>query len=398
MHNIFWALIILVLIAALLRMDWVYYLVYVVGGLWIFSHWWVRRSLGQLQVQRQMVHHAFPGEKLTATVQMRNRSWLPLPWLHIQELVPFELQDEPHYRTVVSVPSRGQTEHRYTLRCTKRGYYTVGPLRLDTGDLFGFVSTSWQETEPTHVTVYPQVVTLDSLGLPSRSPFGSQASHQRIFEDPTRLAGTREYMTGDSMRNIHWKASAHEDTLLVKKFQPAISLNVQVVLDLNRNAYPMSGAIGSSEWAITVAASMASHIIVRQREQVGLITNGLDPFSDEIATAIPTRSGRGHLMSILSLLARIQMHEVESELADWLPRQLANLEWGTTLVVVTPQLSERAIWSLHNAYRRGSNVMVLLCAPDPDFQLMQARAERLGVIVHRTVWERELHMATQRAA
>lgn len=398
MHNIFWALIVLFLIAALLRMDWVYYLVYVVGGLWIFSHWWVRRSLSKLEVQRQMVHHAFPGETLTATVELRNSSWLPLPWLHIQELVPFELQDIPQYRTVVSVSGRGQTEHSYTLRCTKRGYYTVGPLRLDTGDLFGFISTSWQESEPTHVTVYPQIVTLDTLGLPSRSPFGSLSSHQRIFEDPTRLAGTREYMAGDSMRNIHWKASAHEDTLLVKKFQPAISLTVQIVLDLNKNAYPVTGAIGSSEWAISIAASLASHIIARQREQVGLITNGLDPFSDEIATAIPTRNGRGHLMSILSLLARIQMHEVEPDLADWLPRQLANLEWGATLVVVTPKLDERALWALHNAYRRGSNVMVLLCAPDPEFQMMQARAERLGVQIHRTVWERELHMATQRAA
>lgn len=396
MHNIFWALIILSLIAALLRMDWVYYLVYVVGGIWVFSHWWVRRSLTNLSVERQMVHHAFPGEKLRATVKLRNASWLPLPWLHIQDLVPLELQEEPTYRTVISVPGRGESDYTYTLRCSKRGYYRIGPLRLDTGDLFGFVSSSWQEAAPTHVTVYPRTVSLEALGLPSRSPFGTQASHQRIFEDPTRMAGTRDYMPGDSMRNIHWKASAREETLLVKKFQPAISLNVQVVLDLNKRAYPGSGAVGSSEWAISIAASVASHIITFQRQQVGLITNGLDPFSEEIAAAIPGRNGRGHLMSILSLLARIAMHDVEPDLADWLPRQLANLEWGSTLVVVTPLLDERGLWTLHNAYRRGSNVMVLLCAPDPEFRALKARADRLGVTIHRTVWESELHAATTR--
>jgi len=398
MHNIFWALLVLFVFAVLLRMHWVYYLIYVVGGIWIFSHWWVRRSLTQLEIERHLPRHAFPGETLAARVQLRNRSWLPLPWLHIQELVPFELQDLTTYRTVISVGSRAETAYRYTLRCTKRGYYTVGPLRLDTGDLFGFLSTSWQENEPVHVTVYPQIVALKQLGLPSRSPFGTQASHQRIFEDPTRMAGTRDYVAGDSMRSIHWKASAREDTLLVKKFQPAISLNVQIVLDLNRNAYPYQGAVGNSEWAIVVAASAASHLAATQRQQVGLITNGLDPVADAMARAIPTRSGRGHLMSILSLLARIQMHAVEETLADWLPRQLADLEWGTTLVVVTPALDERALWALHNAYRRGSTIIVLLCAPVVDFKVMQARAERLGVIVHRTIWEKDLHAAAQQVA
>ncbi|MCB9115846.1 MAG: hypothetical protein H6639_12935 [Caldilineaceae bacterium] len=48
MNNLFWALLVLFLIAALVRMDWVYYLVYLVGGVWVFSHWWIRRSLGHL--------------------------------------------------------------------------------------------------------------------------------------------------------------------------------------------------------------------------------------------------------------------------------------------------------------------------------------------------------------
>ncbi len=91
---------------------------------------------------------------------------------------------------------------------------------------------------------------------------------------------------GDSQRRIHWKASAHEDRLLVKKFQPAISLNVAIVLDLNRQAYPISGAIGSSEWAIIVAASLASHV-VGQRQPVGLITNGLDSLNGEMTSPIP---------------------------------------------------------------------------------------------------------------
>src|SRR5690606_21100960 len=166
-----------------------------------------------------------------------------------------------------------------------------------TGDLFGFAEATWQEANPIHVTVYPQVVSLQELGLPSRSPFGVLSSRQRIFEDPNRMAGVRDYVSGDSMRRIHWKASAHEDVLLVKKFQPAIALNVMIVLDLNRKAYPISGAIGVSEWAIVVAASVASYV-TDQRQPVGLITNGMDSVTGETTAAIPTQQGQGHLIAI----------------------------------------------------------------------------------------------------
>lgn len=389
MHLLFFALIILVAVAILFQLDWIYYLVYVIGGVWLFSHWWVRRSLSRVEIQRNLVRHAFPGEIITARVDLANNNWLPIPWLHLQELVPFELQDLDNYRNVLSIGSRSRATYAYTLRCTKRGYYRLGPLKLDTGDLFGFVQAGWQETEPTHFIVYPRVVSIQELGLPSRSPFGTQVSRQRIFEDPARLSGVRDYVPGDTMRTVHWKASAHADTLLVKKFQPAIALNIVVVLDLNRNAYPLLHAMGSSEWAIVAAASVASHMIER-RQPVGLLTNGLDPLANHVATPIPERNGRGHLMSILSLLARIQMHSFERTLAEWLPGKLASLEWGSTLVVVTPKLDEGALWALHQAYRRGSNVVVLVCAEDRDFKLMQVQGAKLGVKLYQIIWDRDL--------
>jgi hypothetical protein len=163
-----------------------------------------------------------------------------------------------------------------------------------------------------------------------------------------------------------------------------------VVLDLNRHVYPASGAIGSSEWAIVVAASVASYV-VDQRQPVGLISNGLDSVTGKLTAPIPTHQGQGQLISILTALARVQMHEFDQSLAQWLPRQIADLEWGTTLVVVTPQVDSAALWAYHEAYRRGSNVVVLVCAPQPDFDQMRGQGERLGVRLHRTVWEKELH-------
>jgi hypothetical protein len=59
--------------------------------------------------------------------------------------------------------------------------------------------------------------------------------------------------------------------------------------------------------------------------------------------------------------------------------------------VVTPQLDEKALWTLHEAYRRGSNVVVLVVTAQPNFDRLAAQGEKLGVQIHRTVWEKDLH-------
>lgn len=389
MHNLFWALLILFLAGIFFQMDWVYYLVYVLGGVWIFSHWWIRRVLGQLDVFRVMTDHAFLGEKPTVKLRFINHSWLPLAWLQVQEQIPLDLKDVSEYNKIVTIASRSTLEHEYQLYCKRRGYYSVGPLQLRTGDLFGFVNGARQENNSIAMTVYPQVLPLEKLGLPSRSPFGILSSRQRLFEDPARVAGVRSYTSGDSQRAIHWKASAREDELLVKKFQPAIALNVALVLDLNRDAYPYRGEIGFSEWAIVVAASLASHLI-SQRQAVGLISNGVDAVTEQPMPAIGARTGQGHLMTILSTLARAEMQRNTVELADWLPKQLVGMEWGATIILITPKVTDTTLWALHHAYRRGSNVIALVCAPQPDFDQMQSQSKKLGVRLEKTVWERDL--------
>ena len=389
MHNLFWAVIVLFAIAALMRMDWVYYLVYVVGGVWLFSHWSIRRAFRRLDVRREMHYRAFAGERIPVTVRIVNRSWLPLPWLMLEERIPLDLRDADNYRMVVAVGSKSVTEHRYRLLCKRRGYYPVGPMVLNTGDLFGFADAARQESVPVHVTVYPQMLSLPEIGLSSRSPFGVIGSRQRLFEDPNRMAGVREYMTGDNQRTIHWKASAHENKLLVKKFQPAIALNVAVILDLNRHAYPISGAIGASEWAIVVAASITGYVISR-RQPVGMTTNGLDSVTGATSSPVPVRQGPGHLINILTALARVQMQDCEEELATWLPRRLADLDWGATVILITPHLHEQTLWALHHAYRRGSNVTVLICAPQADYEEIRAKGKHLHIHVQRTIWEKDL--------
>jgi uncharacterized protein (DUF58 family) len=408
--DFFALLLVLFLLAVFLRLDWIYYLIYVIGGIWAFSHWQTRRSLGHLRVQRRMPNRAFSGETIDAEVVIQNTSLLPMPWVRIQESVPLELQTGESYRLVASLGGRTKTVRSFRFFCHRRGYYQVGPLRLTTGDLFGFAQSSWEESENPHITVYPKVLTLDQLGLPSRLPFGTVRSRQRLFMDPTRMAGVRPYVSGDSMRHIHWRASAHDETLLVKKFQPSIALTTMIVLDLDQLSYPHRERLGGSEWAVVIAASLANHII-SQRQETGLLTNGLDPFGSGDANPIPGQNGQGHLMGILEVLARIQLRrdaDADDPMEDgqlsasrfalhrWLPSHVASLGWGTTLVLVTPHISEPLLWSLHSFNRKGINVQAVVSVRQPGFDRMRQQAEAMGISVHQALWESELAQIGQR--
>ena len=95
-------------------------------------------------------------------------------------------------------------------------------------------------------------------------------------------------------------------------------------------------------------------------------------------------------MNVLDLLARVELHTEGPQLAAWLPSQITDLAWGATLIVVTPRITDELLWVLHGTHRRGSRVVILACAPQPDHREMQAKADQLGVVVHRTIWEDDL--------
>ena len=96
----------------------------------------------------------------------------------------------------------------YQLKCNRRGYHQIGPLVVETGDLFGLHRRYRVLTSPHFLLVYPDVVPLEGYELASRRPIGEIHLSHRLYEDPTRIAGVRRYELGDPLNRIHWRATA----------------------------------------------------------------------------------------------------------------------------------------------------------------------------------------------
>ncbi len=383
-------IILLLALAALLRIDFFFYLFYLILGFVILGRWWAQRAARAVVYTRHHPERVFWGEQTAVRLDIRNSGLLPVLWLHIHDSLPVELRSPNFFQQVVTLWPHERLSFSYELDCRRRGYYHLGPLALESGDLLGSRRVALAFADPDTIVVYPRIIPLAELGLPSRTLFGTLPSRQRIFEDPTRVVGVRDYTPGDSLRHIAWKTSAVLGRLQVKRYQPAIALDTTIFVDLNRSDYSQKRLWLASELAIVVAASLASSLVER-RQAVGLGTNGHDPLVGEEAESVvhpPTMrpaKGRRSLMHILDLLARIEVTE-GLDFPTLLERETANLAWGATLVVVTGRVSDELFQALAHLRRAGFCVVLIAVDSASTFRAVRERAARIGVPSYE-VWE-----------
>ena len=392
-------LLVLLAVAFFAQIEQFFYLLYILFGVYVVGRLWARRSLASVMVRRLHDQRVFLEQPFEVGISVHNQSWLPVLWMRLTDSAPVGLTVGQGFRQVVSLKPREQLRLTYTLKGRQRGYYTLGPLTAVGGDLLGSKTYEHQETEDDFVIVYPKIIPLQDLALPSQSPFGIVPSRERIFEDPTRIQGVREYKPGDSLRRMDWKTSARTGSLQVRRYEPAISLETAVFLNLNSDDYAQRHRSQSTELGIVVAASVAAHLTQR-RQAVGLFTNGTDPFAlssaeGDVAPLVPAhppRKGREHLMAVLDLLARIERSSGDNVLPflDLLHRKSMGLPWGSTVIVITARDKEGLVDTLLSLRRRGLAVILVLTCPDRNHARVVERAGQIGVQTLRVWTEKEM--------
>lgn len=360
-------LIFLMILAVFLQAGPALTVFYMILGTFLLGLWWQKRALNHLKVTRHFIDHAYLGETIPIDLTIENTSLLPILWLEVHESLPVNLRAGRDIKEVFSLGIRGKKTIHYEINAFKRGYYPIGPLVIESGDPLGLTKPSQVSFPDSPLTIYPRILSLAALGLPSRSPFGTIRDENPIYEDPTRLMGKRSFQNGDSVRKIDWKASAASGNLLVKLYEASIAVEMALLLDLNRDSYPIETFYDATELAVTAAASLAAW--ARQKQQsVGLYTNGLDPLAEAGPShALPPRKGTGHLVGLLELLARI--HPAESgPVAPWLMDIRGELSWGTTLIFISGQVSPETFDQLFQTRKAGLNPIILLTGRPPTLQ------------------------------
>jgi uncharacterized protein (DUF58 family) len=316
--------------------------VFITAGLtWL----WTRQALVGLEFDRYLSNtRAFRGETLTVTFKLENTGWLPLAWVEVDEHIsdrvrPKQLAGMPSDRigsTIVrhATPLRWKQRVTWTveLECDERGVHDIGPTSLRSGDPFGFFTRQKLIERMRSFLVYPDVVPLKEMQFPPNFPFGVRRVRQHLLTDPLHTIGVRDYAPDDSIRHMHWKASARLQSPQVKVFEPTVELQTGLFLNLDTFERYWEGMDSVRvESAIITAASIASDLL-NKRALVGLSANAVMTGSDQ-NLRIPPGRGPRQLESILEGLARLSPMAVSN-----FPRLLTSgarrYPAGSTIVVI----------------------------------------------------------------
>ena len=151
-------------------------------------------------------------------------------------------------------------EMNYQIRSQVRGRYQLGPLTLRRQDPYGLASITATQPGTTDILVLPRIEIL-GRGRPRTHDVGAEGAIPHLValhgEDDVAV---RSYHDGDDLRRIHWPTTAHRSELMVRQEDPPARRRAVIVLDSRAAGHQGSGSMGSFEWAVTAAASIAAHL------------------------------------------------------------------------------------------------------------------------------------------
>ncbi len=352
------------------RGPFIYFMFYLLLMIWLIPPLLLRKTQSQLRISRELEADAFfYGERMKVKIKVENNSNFPLVWLKIKEACPRQIgpKTQTSVNWVISLKPKEVRILEYNLYGGKRGAYRVGPVKLELGDIFGLYKRELEVQLFDLITVYPKIKSIEELGLTSTQPLGNLRHPQKIYEDPLKIAGLRDYQPGDPPKRISWKSSAKMEKLMVREYEATMTLDTMIILDLDTNDFFPGRYDSTKELAITIAASLAAHLD-HKRQAIGLATNGVSVaeasvYSDSkildtkpLENLIPRKGQSKQLLEILACIEGNRKAEPFLKLAG---RVKARLPWGSTVVLIVPRDSEEIMNFSQSLVHSGFKVAII---------------------------------------
>ncbi len=307
------------------------------------------------------------GDRLDVEVKLRAKKRVST--FILEERVPERL-GRPVKVPITKLSAGSEVSHHYGLRCTRRGVYEVGPLVAVAGDPLGLTQRETIVSEPFELLVHPRVELVSDRPL------------TRQFEDPPirppvskpwpsglEFYGMREYVPGDDLRRIVWRASARTGTIMVREAEQGITDKITIILDTDRGHHSRDGdgLSESFEAGIRVAASLGVRHL-REGYEIKCETNG----------GRLTRPLRGPTSQLLLLdaLARVEMGR--DALSGGIMRMLANGQRDAHNILITPKLADTEAAQLKLLLNTGVSVLVVALLWEESSAETLGRAAALG--------------------
>ena len=164
-----------------------------------------------------------------------------------------------------------QRELDLALRCVRWGVYDLCAVKVRARDPWRLVTWEGRVGASHRLKAYPRPLTLRRLLAPMETQAFAGSRVARTKGDGVEYADIRDFVPGDRVRSINWRASARRQGLVVTERHP--ERNTDVVLFVDSFADIRDGDRSVLDDAVRAAAALAARYL-EHRDRVGLVGFG----------------------------------------------------------------------------------------------------------------------------
>jgi uncharacterized protein (DUF58 family) len=261
-----------------------------------------------VEVERVVSDRFSNGDDNVVRLEIRNRYPFPVRLQLIDE-VPEQFQMR-NFVLKTELKAGGEGSLEYRLRPVQRGEYVFHNINVYIKSPFQLIVRRKVIAAETMVRVLPSFRALKQFDLLAMSQNLAESGNKRMRKlgHSLEFEQIKEYVTGDDLRSLNWKATARRGgQLMVNNFTDEKSQQVYCLVDKGRVMKMPFNGMSLLDYAINATLVLSRVALVRQ-DKAGLLT-----FSDQIGTFLPAGRKSTQMSHILEILYNQQTRYQETD-------------------------------------------------------------------------------------
>lgn len=249
-----------------------------------------------LKVKRVYQERFNLGESNHIRLEVRNTGIQPLHFI-LYEGFPVEMQERS--KSFGALVAGGSTKNfDYHFEPKNRGVFNFDDITVRIRSVFFLVSRRLEIEAHGEFHVYPSVLQMKKYELLvfHQQKVSSGIKKIRRLGNNSEFEQIKNYVQGDDVRTVNWKATSRRNELMVNQYQEEKSQSMYCIIDKSRNMQMDFDGLSFLDYSIN-SSLVLSNIAIKKGDKAGLIT-----FSDKIGTQLPADRSAGQMRRIVEAL------------------------------------------------------------------------------------------------
>ncbi len=260
-----------------------------------------------VQAQRILPEKMSNGDENPVKIDVKNNYFFKI-YTKIIDEIPFQFQKRD-FLIQKTIDAGKNVFFQYILEPKERGEFSFGNLNVFASSIIGFVAKKYTFQKDVVLPSYPSFIHLrkyELMALQNEFLLGGikkirKLGHTMEFEQ------IKEYVQGDDVRTINWKATSKQNKLMVNQFQEEKSQRIFMLIDKGRTMQMPFNGLSLLDYSINATMAL-SHIILKKGDRAGIMT-----FAKKTENKIPADHKSGQLKKISEALYNLQTNFFESD-------------------------------------------------------------------------------------